>query len=48
MIDSWLFGSELELTWFPGTFERDVYIEQVFLFFSRHGLSGYLDNLKQL
>jgi hypothetical protein len=29
-------------------FERDVYIQQVLLFFRRHGLSGYLDSLEQL
>jgi hypothetical protein len=46
MIGTWLFSSELELSWFPGIFERDVYI-QVFLFFRRHGLSGSLDNLEQ-
>jgi hypothetical protein len=47
MIDTWLFGLELELTWFPGIFERDVYIQQVLLFFRRHGLSGSLDSLEQ-
>jgi hypothetical protein len=47
MIGTWLFGSELELTWFPCIFERDVYIQQVLLFFRRHGLSGSLDNLEQ-
>jgi hypothetical protein len=46
MIGTWLFGSKLELTWFPGIFERDVYIQQGLLFFRRHGLSGSLDNLE--
>jgi hypothetical protein len=27
-------------------FERDVYIQQVLLFFRRHGLSGSLDSLE--
>jgi hypothetical protein len=48
MIGTWLFGSQLELTWFPSIFERDVYIQQVLLFFRRRGFSGSLDNLEQL
>jgi hypothetical protein len=47
MFGTYLFGSELELTWFPYIFERDVYIQLVLLFFRRHGLSGSLDSLKQ-
>jgi hypothetical protein len=47
MIGTWLFGSELELTWFPCIFKRDVYIHQALLFFRRHGLSGSLDSLEQ-
>ena len=47
MIGTWLFSSELELSWFAGIFERDVYIQQVVLIFRRHGLSGSLDNLEQ-
>jgi hypothetical protein len=47
MIGTWLFGSELELTWFPYIFERDVYIQQVLLFFRRRCLSGSLDSLEQ-
>jgi hypothetical protein len=48
MIGTWLLGSELELTWFPYIFDRDVYIQQVLLIFRRHGLRGSLDNLEQL
>jgi hypothetical protein len=47
MIGTWLFGSELELAWFPMHFERDVYIQQVLLLFRSHGLSGSLDSLEQ-
>jgi hypothetical protein len=47
MIGTWLFGSKLELAWFPMHFERDVYIQQVLLLFRSHGLSGSLDSLEQ-
>jgi hypothetical protein len=43
MIGTWLFGSELELTWFPYIL-REM---QVLLIFRRHGLSGSLDSLRQ-
>jgi hypothetical protein len=47
MISTWLFCLELELTWFPMHFERDVYIQQVLLLFRGHGLRGSLDSLEQ-
>jgi hypothetical protein len=46
MIGTWVFGSELELAWFPMHFERDVYIQKVLLLFRSHGLSGSLDSLE--
>jgi hypothetical protein len=46
MIDTWSFGSELELAWFPMHFERDVYTQQALLPFSKHGLSGSLHSLE--
>jgi hypothetical protein len=47
MIDTWLFGSELELALFPMHFERDVSVQQALLLFGRHGLSGSFDSLEQ-
>jgi hypothetical protein len=47
MIDTWLFGSELELTWFPYILREMSTYNKGLLFFRRHCLSGSLDSLEQ-
>jgi hypothetical protein len=49
MIDTWSFGLELELTWFPYILREmsRLYIQHVLLFFRRHCLSGSLNSLEQ-
>jgi hypothetical protein len=47
MIDTWSFGSELELAWFPMHFGKDVYIQQALLPFRRHGSSVSVESLEQ-